>query len=164
MKKQFRSTFWSMETGNEWVQSYFIQGGSDDVKWWTLGFNKAKWKAIEPQVKEWVGAGWMGWEREKPDWFTDNWKSRVPADWVPKDGKSEHKRAQESERRRSIAGSARKGSVLHESVKKLANVMGGDSGDERPERRGGEGRRDAEEEKGSAEAVRGESRVQPVIR
>ena len=49
-------------------------------------------------------------------------------------------------------------------AKKLVNVMGVDGADERPERRVGEGRRDAEEEKGSAEAVRGGSRVQPVIR
>jgi hypothetical protein len=164
MKKNYRSTFWSMETGNEWVQSYFLQGGSDSIKMNVLTKNKAKWKAIEPQVKEWVGEGWMGWERDKPDWFTDNWKSWVPVDWVPKEGEAEHKRARESERRRSIAGSARKGSVLYESAKKLVNVMGVDGADERPERRVGEGRRDAEEEKGSAEAVRGGSRVQPVIR
>ena len=164
MKKNYRSTFWSMETGNEWVQSYFLQGGSDSIKMNVLTKNKAKWKAIERQVKEWVGEGWMGWERDKPDWFTDNWKAKVPADWVPKEGKAEHERVKESERRRSIAGSARKGSVMYESAKKLVNVMDVDGADERPERRVGEGRRDAEEEKGSAEAVRGGSRVQPVIR
>ena len=164
MKKKYRSTFWSMETGNEWIQSYFIQGRRDDIKQTVLAYNKAKWKAIEPQVKEWVGEGWMGWERVKPDWFTDNWKAKVPVGWLPKEGKAEHKRAKESERRRSIAGSARKGSVLYESAKKLVNVMGVDGGDEGPERRVGEGRRDAEEEKGSAEAVRGGSRVQPVTR
>ena len=164
MRKYYRSTFWSMETGNVWIQSYFLYGESDTIKKYVLDFNKAKWKAVEPQVKEWVGEGWMGWERDKPDWFTDNWKSRVPVDWVPKEGKAEHKRAKESERRRSIAGSARKGSVLYESAKKLVNVMGVDGADERPKRRVGEGRRDAEEEKGSAEAVRGGSRVLPVIR
>jgi hypothetical protein len=53
---------------------------------------------------------------------------------VPKAGKAEHKLAREGERRRSIAGSARKGSVLYESAKKLVNVMGVDGADERPER------------------------------
>jgi hypothetical protein len=153
-----------METGNEWIQSYFIQGGSDNIKMNVLNFNKAKSMAIVPLVKVWVWVGWTGWERDKPDWFTDNWKAKVPADWVPKEGKAEHKRAKESERRRTIAGSARKGSVLYGSAKKLVNVMGVDGADERPERRVGEGGRDAEEEKGSAEAVRGGSRVQPVIR
>jgi hypothetical protein len=163
MKKNYRSTFWSLETGNEWIQAFFINGGSDDGKKNVLKYNKVKWKAIEPQVKEWIGEGWMGWERDKPDWFTDNWKSRVPAGWVPNEGKAEHRKARE----RSVAERGRKGSVgsvLHASAKKLVNVKGGDGGDERPERRVGEGRRDAEEEKGSAEAVRGGSRVQPVIR
>jgi hypothetical protein len=122
------------------------------------------WTAFAPLVKVWVGVGWLGWERDKPDWFTDNWKAKVPADWVPKEGKEEHERVKESERRRSIAGSARKGSVLYESAKKLVNVMDVDGADERPERRVGEGRRDAEDELGSAEAGRGGSRVQPVIR
>ena len=98
MKKTHRSTFWSMETGNEWVQSYFLQGGSDSIKMNVLTKNKAKWKAIEPQVKEWVGEGWMGWERDKPDWFTDNWKAKVPADWVPKEGKAGYERAKEGVR------------------------------------------------------------------
>jgi hypothetical protein len=116
MKKFYRSTFWSMETGNEWVQSYFLDGESDDIKCSTLWFNKAKWKAIEPQVKEWAREGWMGWEKEKPDWFTDNWKARVPADWVPKEGKVEHKKARErsvAERRMSFVGSETKRSVVY---------------------------------------------------
>ncbi|GMI32546.1 hypothetical protein TeGR_g12943 [Tetraparma gracilis] len=108
MKKKYRSTFWSMETGNEWIQSYFLQGKNDAIKMNVVKFNKGKWEAIEPQVKEWVREGWMGWERDKPEWFSDYWKSQVPADWVPKEGKAEHAKA----RRRSIAGSARKGSVL----------------------------------------------------
>jgi hypothetical protein len=161
MKKQYRSTFWSMETGNEWVQSYFIEGGSDDIKMNVLTTNKAKWKAIAPQVKEWVEEGWMGWEREKPDWFTDNWKARVPVDWVPKEGRAEHRKARE----RSVAERGRKSSVLHESAKKLASVVGSDGGGEGLGRKDGAGaRRDAEEERAGAEAVRGGSRVQPVIR
>ncbi|GMI20965.1 hypothetical protein TeGR_g10511 [Tetraparma gracilis] len=113
MRKKYRSTFWSMETGNEWVQSYFIQGGRDEMKKNILEFNTGKWKAIEPQVKEWVREGWMGWARDKPDWFTDNWKSRVPADWVPTEGKADHKRARESERRMSFGGSDRKRSIIY---------------------------------------------------
>jgi hypothetical protein len=113
MKKKYRSTFWSMETGNEWVQSYFLQGKNDAIKMNVVKFNKGKRKAIEPQVKEWVREGWMGWERDKPDWFTDNWKARVPADWVPKEGKEEHKRAKDCVRRMSFVGGERKRSVVY---------------------------------------------------
>ncbi|GMI27852.1 hypothetical protein TeGR_g10416 [Tetraparma gracilis] len=113
MKKKYRSTFWSMETGNEWIQAFFIQGGSDDIKKNVLKYNSAKWKAIEPQVKEWIRDGWVGWERDKPDWYTDNWKAKVPGDWVPKEGKAGHERAKESVRRRSIGGGGRERSVVY---------------------------------------------------
>ncbi|GMI18489.1 hypothetical protein TrLO_g14654 [Triparma laevis f. longispina] len=26
----------------------------------------------------WIRAGWWRWEEEKPEWFTDNWKTHVP--------------------------------------------------------------------------------------
>ncbi|GMI30494.1 hypothetical protein TeGR_g8045, partial [Tetraparma gracilis] len=109
MKKKYRSTFWSKETGNEWAQSFFLQGGSDDIKKNIFKYNLAKWEPIESQVKEWVKEGWMEWEKDKPDWFNDNWKAKVPVDWVPKEGKAGWK---ESVRRRSISVAERKGSVL----------------------------------------------------
>jgi hypothetical protein len=37
----------------------------------------------------------------------------VPADWVPKEGKAEHKRAKDSVRRMSFVGSERKRSVVY---------------------------------------------------
>jgi hypothetical protein len=112
MQKKYRSTFWSMETGNEWVQLYFIQGGSDDIKMNVLTKNKAKWKAIRPQVRDWVKTGWISWEQDKPEWFNDNWKARMPADWVPTEGKKEHERARRSVRERSVReGSVRRGSA-----------------------------------------------------
>ncbi|GMI57913.1 hypothetical protein TeGR_g6018 [Tetraparma gracilis] len=123
MKKKYRSTFWSMETGTEWIQSVIVLGENDAIKQEIFDFNPAKWKAIAPQVKEWAGEGWTGWERDKPDWFTDNWKSRVPADWVPTEGKEEWKA---SVRRRSISVAERKGSVVYESAKQMTEVIGGD--------------------------------------
>ena len=99
-----------METGTEHIQSFFLQGGSDDIKKNVMKYNLAKSKAIEPQVKGWVREGWMGWERDKPDWFNDNWKHKVPADWVPKEGKAGHERAR---RRTSLLGGERKRSVVY---------------------------------------------------
>jgi hypothetical protein len=113
MKKEYRKTFWSLETGNEWIQSYFIRGREDETKQKVFHYNKRKWKAIEPQVKEWVGRGWMRWERDKPDWFTDHWKASVPVPWVPTEGKADHKRAKESERRMSFGGGERKRSIIY---------------------------------------------------
>jgi hypothetical protein len=164
MKKNYRSTFWSMETGNAWVQSYFLHGGSDSIKMNVLNLNKAKWKAIEPQVKELVEEGWMGWERDKPDWFTDNWKARVPADWVPKEGKAEHLKARETvrktERRPRLS-----------RLSSLLRVQGeGDEGGGAKMLRptlasmNEEDDKDEMDVEGSMDAIRAGSRVQPVIR
>jgi hypothetical protein len=139
MKKQFRSTFWSMETGTEWIQSVFVLGKNDSVKQEIVDFNRAKWRAIEPEVKEWVMSGWVQWERDKPDWFTDHWKASVPAAWVPMEGQGKHK---------LLTAQVVKGSAVLASSKKLVNVMGSDGG----------------EEQGSTDEVRGGGRVQPVIR
>ena len=140
MKKQFRSTFWSIETGNEWIQSFFLRGGGDEIKKNILEFNQGKWKAIEPQVKEWVAGGWLGWERDKPGWFTDNWKARVPEAWVPREGKAGWNVA----RRNSLGaagGAGRKKSIMYENALQLGMA-----------------------ERGSAEAVRKGSSVQPVMK
>jgi hypothetical protein len=156
MKKTYRSTFWSIETGNEYIQDFFLQGGSDSIKMNVLTKNKAKWKAIEPQVKEWVREGWMGWEREKPEWFSDNWKARVPADWVPKEGKGEWNRARETMRKSKRLQMPRLSRVAKDihmprlsspKRKTLVHV-----------------REEADPEEEGAEAVRGGGRVQPVIK
>jgi hypothetical protein len=100
-------------------------------------------------VKEWVGEGWMRWKRDKPDWFTDNWKARVPSDWVPKEGKEEWDKA-----RKSVMGGKPAHNFAAERQKFRAHqedvggILEGDSDDERS----------------TAQAVRGGSRVQPVIR
>jgi hypothetical protein len=125
MKKSYRSTFWSVETGNEWIQSYFLQGGRDDVKIAVMWFNRAKWKAIEPQVKDWVASEWLGWEREKPAWFTDSWKALVPVEWVPKEGADGHRKARASERRRTSFVGALTGAKIYAAAEE-----GGGGGDE----------------------------------
>jgi hypothetical protein len=178
MKKKYRSTFWSMETGNEWVQSYFLRGEIDDIKANVLTKNRAKWKAIEPQVEEWVREGWMRWVREKPAWFSDNWKARVPSDWVPKEGKAEHRKARESVRKASVlhvprlsrvsAGAQGAVASINGSAKKISGVF--NSGKKivlvREEEEEEEEEEEAEEEQngGAAEATRGGGRVQPVMR
>jgi hypothetical protein len=152
----FRKTFWSTTTGSEWIQSVFLEGESDDVKKGIVGFNKAKWKDIEPQVKEWVSSKWLEWERTKPRWFTDNWKARVPTEWVPVEGQLEHRKASA---RASARISARRGGETAPRLSRLSLVLGAREAGAVPDdvRMGG----DAEE--GGAVQVRASSRVQPVL-
>jgi hypothetical protein len=154
MKKEIRNTFWSMETGTEMMQSAFLLGENDSIKSMLLDNNRTKWKEIEPQVKEWVETGWLRWERDKPEWFDDNWKSKVPEEWVPREGKEEWKRALETVRGSKL------GIMSLVARQTLRGVQEDEDGIlERDEEEASTG-----EAAAAAEVVRGGGRVQPVIR
>jgi hypothetical protein len=83
MKKEYRKTFLSSETGCEWAMKYFLEGETDKVKSKTVRLNKKKWEPVEEPVKEWVQKNWWTWVEEKPGWFTDAWIAKVPDDFIP---------------------------------------------------------------------------------
>ena len=85
MKKEYRKTFVSLETGCEWAQKFFLEGETDKAKSKTVKLNKKQWGAIKEPVKEWVQENWWTWKEEKPDWFTDAWITKVPDDFIPAD-------------------------------------------------------------------------------
>ncbi len=118
MKKKYRSTFLSFETGNDWAMSFFLKGDTDAKRVKPLRLNTNKWKKIRPEMKEFVLENWERWEEEQPEWFTAGWKSRVPDDMIPDSSLKELKDAGGGRRRRSsfaelVGGSAptRRGSA-----------------------------------------------------
>lgn len=52
MRKGYRRTFWSTETGNEWLQSYIMEVADDETKSKIITSNRAKWSSVESQVEE----------------------------------------------------------------------------------------------------------------
>ena len=119
MKKEYRKSFFSAETGNEWAQRIFVEGKTDKTKSKTLKLNKNKWKKIRPEVKAWVMNNWFSWKEEKPEWFTDNWIAKVPDDMIPED-----------EDRAVLASVRRKSSVFNEraSGRRLSSLLEGGGG------------------------------------
>jgi hypothetical protein len=83
MKREFRGTFFSTQTGYAWVQSFFVDGTTDEKKMRTLLSNKKQWASIRDDVKTWTMENWERWEEEKPDWFSDAWKSALDDDMIP---------------------------------------------------------------------------------
>jgi hypothetical protein len=83
MKKEYRKTLVSSETGCEWAQKFFLEGETDKAKSNTVKLNKMKWMPIKEPVKEWVQENWWTWKEETPDWFTDAWIAKVPDDFLP---------------------------------------------------------------------------------
>ncbi|GMH92017.1 hypothetical protein TrST_g565 [Triparma strigata] len=85
MNKEYRHTFFSMETGAHLTRSAFTDGEDDFEKSYLIGCNEDQWKLfIGDEVEAWVKENWTTWEGEKPDWFTDQWISNVPREMIPK--------------------------------------------------------------------------------
>ena len=61
--------------------------GTDIMKADVFINNKTHWMPIRDKVEAWVKEGWATWEEEKPEWFTDQWKSIVPEEMKPTKGK-----------------------------------------------------------------------------
>jgi len=82
MKKEYRRTFFTTRLGKQWTMDFFLKGTEDAKKKVTVGHNKAQWRAIREDVKEWVQANWWRWKEEKPGWFDLAWQCKVPKEWV----------------------------------------------------------------------------------
>ncbi|GMI22729.1 hypothetical protein TeGR_g2046 [Tetraparma gracilis] len=83
MKHKYVSTFFSTQTGNAWVQSFFVDGTTDEKKMRTLLSNKKQWASIRDDVKAWTLENWERWEEESPTWFSDAWKAGIDDDMIP---------------------------------------------------------------------------------
>jgi hypothetical protein len=83
MKRTYLSTFFSLQTGHEWVKHFFVTGTTDAKKMRTLLSNKKQWLSIRDDVKAWTLENWERWEEEKPAFFTAAFKASVDDDMIP---------------------------------------------------------------------------------
>jgi hypothetical protein len=83
MKRGFRGSFFSVQTGHAWVKDKFIKGNTDEQRIWLLTANKKQWASIRDDVKAWTLENWERWEEETPAWFNDNFKAAVDDDMIP---------------------------------------------------------------------------------
>jgi hypothetical protein len=103
MKKKYRGTFVSTETGFQWAQKFFTHGTTDDVKAEVFGCNRNMWRAIEGDMKDWVQTNWEQWEDEQPQWFSEYFKASVDEEWLTPEELRRQKRLGGGQRRRSSA-------------------------------------------------------------
>ena len=84
MKKKYRRTFWNFKTGKDLTIERF-NSDDDSVKAIVIGKNEMQWRSIRGDVEQWVREGWWDWRENKPEWFDEAFKSRIPLDWIPED-------------------------------------------------------------------------------
>jgi len=84
MKKKYRGTFFSLQTGNDYVQNYFLEKqNTDERRASIVKKNRHLWQSIRPQVREWLKENWLRWVEEKPEWFNQVFISNVDYDLLP---------------------------------------------------------------------------------
>jgi hypothetical protein len=120
IERKYFGTFVSLQRGKDLTVQRFRDSADDASKADTI-FNNSKhhWESIEEQVKAWVETNWERWEEEKPDWFDDAIRARVPVEYIPGAGDA---RRRESERRASVDTEAEGGLVgaLRTSIRRAS--------------------------------------------
>jgi hypothetical protein len=104
MKREYIRTFFSLQTGNQLAQSWFLEGDSDEKKIKILKINPHLWKSIRPQVQAFLLEKWERWEEEKPAWFDDKFMAMVDDDMMPPEALARLRRKGGGKRRRSSLG------------------------------------------------------------
>jgi hypothetical protein len=128
INRKYWGTFFSWEKGKDITVKGFREANDDGKKGYAVFTNSKKhWRSIEGEVKAWVEANWDRWEEEKPTWFDDAIRARVPVEYIPGAGDA---RRRESVRRASVDAEAEGGiaGALGASIRR-ASVGGADGGD-----------------------------------
>jgi hypothetical protein len=106
IEKKYWSTFYSFQRGKDLTVKNFKEGSDASKANYSFLSSKHHWKAIEEEVKAWVEANWDRWVEEKPKWFDDAMRARVPVEYIPGAGDA---RNRESVRRASVDAEAEGG-------------------------------------------------------
>jgi hypothetical protein len=127
IKRKYWHTFWSTQRSKDASMAWFLEGESDNIKIQVFRHSKHHWVSIEREIRKWIELNWVEWDEEKPEWFTDLIKSRVPVEFIQVDGDARRK---ESVRRASVDAEAEGGlaGALRASIRR-ASVGGADGGD-----------------------------------
>ncbi|GMI44361.1 hypothetical protein TrCOL_g431 [Triparma columacea] len=126
IEKKYWGTFYSLQRGKDLTVKNFRNGtdaGKADAAFDT---SKHHWKSIEEDVRTWVEANWVRWEEEKPEWFDEAMRARVPVEYIPGAGDA---RRRESVRRASVDTEAEGGlaGAVRASIRRTS-VGGTDGG------------------------------------
>jgi hypothetical protein len=84
INKEYLRTFFCTMTGSQYTVHLFRTGTSDYMKMNALTVNEHHLTSIRDEVKVFVHANWDGWNKEKPEWFTEALVSSIPDDFIPR--------------------------------------------------------------------------------
>jgi hypothetical protein len=84
IKREYLPTFVSLQTGNSFSQSYFLDNQGNDARRVNIFFmNERHWQAIRDRVRQWVLSVYATWQALMPAFFTADLQARIPDDFMP---------------------------------------------------------------------------------
>ena len=84
IERKYVHTFFSTQTGGEFVMSRFRDNdGNDELRAHIFYTDQELWRPIRPQVQAWLRSRFRMWKQTKPAWFTDALVACIPTDMLP---------------------------------------------------------------------------------
>jgi hypothetical protein len=83
INKKYVGTFFSTMTAKQFRIKAFREAKTDQMKMNILKLHPSYYKSIRSEVKHWVRERYETWIDEKPDWFAEITKTRIPRDMIP---------------------------------------------------------------------------------
>ncbi len=84
MKREYRGTFVSVQTGCAYARGFFTGNMGDDTGRITIFFfNQRQWRSIRELVRQWVLGAYATWLQLSPAWLTDGLRRLIPDDFMP---------------------------------------------------------------------------------
>jgi hypothetical protein len=100
IKREYWRSFFSTESGRQNAKAYFLDNDVDVAKMLIFKRHTDLWSEILEDVRSYTFANWERWEREKPQWFDENFKANVNDSFIPKKVLDELKRKSVGGKRR----------------------------------------------------------------
>ncbi len=84
MERKYVRTFFSTQTGAEFVMGQFLDNdGNDELRALIFYNNQELWRPIRPQVQAWLRLRFRVWGWTKPAWFAEALVACIPTDMLP---------------------------------------------------------------------------------
>ncbi len=84
MKREYRGSFVSTQTGRAYAQAHFLDHDGDDARRVHIfHFNEQLWRSIRYLVRHWVLGAYATWLQLSPAWFTNALRALIPDDLMP---------------------------------------------------------------------------------
>ena len=83
MAAKYRVTFFSTTTAKKFGVKAFRESLTDQNKMNILKLHPSYYKSIRDEVKQWAFDNYETWKEEKPEWFTERVKEKIPKDMIP---------------------------------------------------------------------------------